>query len=180
MIAVDIFGDFFDWDDKQRERVERGYGPSKFLFMLSRRGAATASPLIFVEAALATLDAVDAYARYRQTKEITAQLEVEADMLRILLAELHKQLRMEGNVAEQQFGQKLQALRHRLQQQALDIELSEECFNSFARQIKQMGLAIAAQRRNAAPNCLPLLRLEAAYYQLVDVQLQTALDLVQE
>lgn len=180
MIAVDIFGNFFDWDDKQRERGQRVYGASKSLFLLTRRGAAAASPLIFVDAALATLDAVGAYARYRQAKEITAQLEAEAEMLRTLLAELHKQLRVEANVAEQQFGQKLQALRHRLQQQALDIDLNEECFNSFARQIKQLGQAIAAQRRNAAPNCLPLLRLEAAYYQLVDVQLQTAMDLVQE
>lgn len=179
MIAVDIFGDLFDWDDKQRERTERIYGASKCLFTLSRGGAAV-SPLIFVEAALATLDAVNAYALNRQAKEITAQLEAEADLLRNLLAELHKQLQMEGNVAEQQFGQKLQALRHRLLRQALEIELSEECFNSFARQIKKLGQAIAAQRNHVAPNCLPLLRLEAAYYQLVDVQLQTALDLVKE
>ncbi|MBI3145236.1 MAG: hypothetical protein HYZ18_08255 [Pseudogulbenkiania sp.] len=179
MIAVDLFADFVDWNDKQRERGHRFAGASRTLFMLAR-GARTASPLVFVDAALATLDAVGAYARYRQAKEITAQLEAEADMLRRLLVEINEQLRIEAHVAELKFGQKMKELRHRMQQQALEIELSEECFNSLSRQIKQLGVAIAEQRLSSVPNCLPLLCLEAAYYELVDLQLQTALDLVKE
>ena len=180
MIAVDIFADVYGLDDTQRERSHRVAGASKSLFMMVRRGASAVSPMIFVDAALATLDAVGAYARYRQAKEITAQLNAEADKLGALLGELNQQLKVKTAVAEAQFARTLDSLRLRLQQQTLEIVLSEERFSRFAGQIKLLGQAIAKQRLNAASNCVPLLQLEAAYYQLVDAQLQTALDLIKE
>ena len=180
MIAIDIFADMYGLDDQQRERSHRATGATKSLFMMARSGASVASPMIFVDAALATLDAVGAYARYRQAKEITAQLNAEADKLGALLGELNQQLKVKAAVAEAQFARTLDSLRLRLQQQTLEIELSEELLSSFAGQIKVLGQAIAKQRLNAAPNCVPLLQLEAAYYQLVDAQLQTALDLIKE
>jgi polyhydroxyalkanoate synthesis regulator phasin len=180
MIAVDIFADLYEWDDKQRERGHRAAGAAKTLYTLARVGRSGASPLIFVEAALAVLDAVGAYASYRQAKEITHQLEIEADMLRDLLMELHERLRIGAKVANEKYEAKLSNLRARLEQQELDIQIDEERLDSLSRQVKKLGNAIARLRLDSPPNCGTLLRLESAYYNLVDAQLKTAMDLVKE
>lgn len=181
MIAVDVFADLYGWDDQDRARGHRAAGAAKVLYMVARgRAAAVAGPAIFVDAALSVLDAIGAYARYRQAQEITRQLEVEGNMLRQMLGELHKQLRIELQVADLQSEAKLEALRLRLQQQKLAIEIGEKQFNDLSRQVKKLGQVIANQRMNAPPNCVALLRLENAYYQLVDLQLQTAMNFVKE
>lgn len=179
MIAVDIFADLYGWDDRDRARGHRATDAAKVLYTVARGGAA-AGPAIFVDAALSVLDAIGAYARYRQAQEITRQLEVEGSMLRQMLGELHKQLRIELRVAELQSEAKLEDLRLRLQQQKLTIEIGEEQFNGMSRQVKKLGQVIANQRMTAPPSCMALLRLENAYYQLVDLQLQTAMNFVQE
>jgi hypothetical protein len=74
----------------------------------------------------------------------------------------------------------LSHLRDRLVAQELEIRITEEKFGSLSRQIKKLGQAIAQLRSNAPPNCINLLQLEQAYYHLVDVQLQTVLDMVKE
>lgn len=180
MIAVDVFADLYEWDDQGRARGHRATGAAKVLYTVARGRAKAMSPAIFVDAALSVLDAIGAYARYRQAKEITRQLEVEGDMLRQLLAELHKQLRIELHVADRQSEGRLEALRLRLQQQALAIEISKAQFSSLSRQVKKLGQVVATQRLNAPPNCAAILRLEKAYYQLVDFQLQSAMNFIKE
>ncbi len=181
MIAVDVFADLYEWDDRDRARGHRAAGAAKALYTIARgRGAAVAGPVIFVDAALSVLDAIGAYARYRQAKEITRQLEVEGDMLRQLLAELHKQLRIELQVLDRLSEARVEALHQRLQQQALAIEFSEAQFSGLSRQVKKLGQVIANQRMNAPPNCTMLARLENAYFRLVDLQLQTAMNFVKE
>jgi len=179
MIAVDLFADLYGWDDQDRARGHRAAGAAKVLYTVAR-GGAVAGPAIFVDAALSVLDAIGAYARYRQAREITRQLEVEGDMLRQMLAELHKQLRIELDVADRVSDARLAALRQRLQQQSLAIELSEAQFSGLSRQLKKLGQIIASQRMTAPPNCPTLARLENAYYLTVDLQLQTAMNSVKE
>lgn len=181
MIAVDIFADLYGWDDQNRARSHRALGAAKVLYGVARRRAApVAGPAIFVDAALSVLDAIGAYARYRQAQEITNQLEIEGNMFRQMLAELHKQLQIELRVVDFQFGAELEALRMRLKQQKLAIEFDEEKFNALCQQVKKLGRVISSQRMNAPPNCAALLHLENAYYQLVDLQLQTAMSFVKE
>lgn len=180
MIAVDVFADLYEWDDQDRARGHRATGAAKVLYTVARGRATAMGPAIFVDAALSVLDAIGAYARYRQAQEITRQLEIEGDMLRQLLAELHKQLRIELHVADRQSEGRLEALRLRLQQQTLVIEISEAQFSGLSRQVKKLGQVIANQRMNVPPNCVALLRLEKAYYQWVDLQLQTAMNFVKE
>lgn len=179
MIAVDLFADLYGWDDQDRARGHRVAGAAKVLYAVAR-GGAVAGPAIFIDAALSVLDAIDAYARYRQASEITRQLEVEGDMLRQKLAELHKQLRIELDVADRKSDARLAALRLRLQQQSLAIEFSEAQFSGLSRQLKKLGQVIASQRMTAPPNCPTLARLENAYYLAVDLQLQTAMNSIKE
>ena len=178
MIAVDIFADLYDWDDKQRARTQRVMNTGKAVFNVARGGAA--GPLIFVEAALAVVDAAGAYARYRQAKEVTRQLEIESEALLHALAELDKQLAIRAKVDEMALEAQASALRMRLQQQQREIEISAATFASIARQVKALGEAIARLRMSAPPGCRSLLRLESTYYDLVDVQLRTAMALIQE
>ncbi|GKT17147.1 hypothetical protein AVHY2522_14225 [Acidovorax sp. SUPP2522] len=180
MIAVDVFADLYGWDDRDRARGHRVADASKALYKMARGGATAAGPVIFVEAALAVLDAIGAYARYRQAQEVTLQLEVECNTLRQMLAELHKQLRIELLVADQQSESRLKALHRRLQQQELTIEISEAQFIALCRQVKALGQVVAKQRLNAPPNCVTLLQLEKTYYHLVDSQLQAAMNFVKE
>lgn len=181
MIAVDVFADLYGWDDRDRARGHRAAGAAKVLYTVARGGAAAvAGPAIFVDAALSVLDAIGAYARYRQAQEITLQLEVEGNMLRQMLGELHKQLRIELQVADLQSEAKLEALRLRLKEQELAIKISEAQFGGLSRQVKKLGHVIANQRMIAPPNCTTLARLENAYYRLVDLQLQTAMNFIKE
>jgi hypothetical protein len=178
MIAVDIFADLYEWDDRQRARAHRVADTSKTLFAMARGKAA--GPLIFIDAALAVADAIGAYCRNRQAKEVTRQLEIEGDKLLRLLAELDVKLAFRAAIADLEFESKLNGLRMRLQQQVLEVAMSEKIFAGLSGQVRQLGQAIAALRREAPPMCGHLLQLESVYYQLVDVQLQTAMDFVKE
>lgn len=180
MIAVNVFADLYGWDDRDRERAHRVCDASRTIYKVARGGAAAAGPVIFVDAALSVLDAIGAYARYRQAHEVTHQLEVEGNMLRKMLAELHKQLRIELLVADQQSEGRLEALHRRLQQQELTIVISEFQFIALCGQVKALGQVVTEQRLNAPPNCVTLLQLEKTYYHLVDSQLQAAMNIVKE
>jgi hypothetical protein len=178
MIAVDIFADLYELDDRQRARAHRVADTSRTLFAMARGTAP--GPLIFIDAALAVADAIGAYCRNRQAKEITRQLEIEGDTLLRLLAELDRKLALKAAIADLEFESKMNGLRARLQQQALEVAMNEKIFAGLSGQVRQLGQAIATLRRDAPPTCGNLLQLESVYYQLVDVQLQTAMDFVKE
>jgi len=180
MIVVDIFADLYDWDERDRERAHRAARAAKTIYTVARRGAVAASPVVFVDAALSVLDAVNAYAGYRQAKEVTRQLEIEGEMLRKLLHELYEQLKINARVDDEKFAQEANALRARLKRHAIELEMTIETFDSLSKQVKKLGQAIVDLRRNAPPNCTHLLRLEQAYYGLVDLHLQTMMDAVKE
>jgi hypothetical protein len=180
MIVVDIFADLYDWEEQDRERVLRTARAAKTIYTVARRGAAAAPPLAFVDAALSVLDAVNAYAGYRRAKEVTRQLEIEGEMLRKLLNELHEQLKINARIEDERFAQEANALRARLKRQAIEFEMTMETFNSLSKQVKKLGQTIVDLRRNAPPNCTHLLRLEQAYFGLVDLHLQTIMDAVKE
>lgn len=178
MIAVDVFADLYEWDDRQRARAHRVADTSKTLFAMAR--GTVPGPLIFIDAALALADAIGAYCRNRQAKEVTRQLEIEGDTLLRLLTELDVKLALEAAIADLEFKTKLNSLRTRLRQQALEVAMNEKIFAGLSGQVRQLGQAIATLRRDASPTCSNLLQLESVYYQLVDVQLQTAMDFVKE
>ncbi len=180
MIAVDVFADLYGWDDGDRARAHRGAEATKALYKMAKGGAKAAGPAIFVDAALSVLDAIGAYARYRQTQEITHQLDVEGNMLRQMLSELNKQLRIELLVADRKSEARIEELHRRLQQQELAIEISEDQFSGVSRQTKRLGQVISNQRLNSPPNCDVLLRLERNYYHMIDIQLQIAMNFVKE
>lgn len=180
MITVNVFASLFDWDDKTTERVERASGAARTLYTMARMGKAATSPLIFVEAGMAFLDALGAYADYRQAKSKTQALEAEGDALRRELKQLEKQFRIQAGIRDLKFGAQMSALRNQLEQRDVKLSIGVEHLNRLGRHIKRLGDHVAQQRLALAPNCVPLLKLERAYYQLVDAQLSAALSLVDE
>lgn len=180
MITVNVFASLFDWDDKTTERVKRTSGVARTLYTMARTGKAAASPLVFVEAGMAFLDALGAYADYRQAKSKTQALEAEGEALRRELTELERQFRIQAKVRDLKFSAQMSLLRNQLEQRDVKLILGVKHLSSLGRHIKRLGEHLAQQRLALAPNCLPLLKLERAYYQLVDAQLSAALTLVDE
>lgn len=178
MIAINLFAEMFDWDEKTTERTQRAYGVSRCLYTMARVGKAGASPVIFVEAAMAFLDALGAYADYRQAQSKTQELEAEGKVLAHKLKELEKQFRIRTQLRDLNFSAHMDTVREQLAVQDMRLSIGVAEFESLARQIKILGEHIAVQRLGSAPNCVPLLKLERAYYKLVDAQLSTALTLV--
>ncbi|EPG9352136.1 hypothetical protein IPC29_06605 [Pseudomonas aeruginosa] len=180
MIAINVFAELFDWDEKTTERTQRAYSVSRSLYTMARVGKAGASPLIFVEAAMAFLDALGAYADYRQAKSKTRELEAEGQALAQGLKELEKQFRVQAQVRDLKISAQMSAIREQLVERDMKLSIGVAQLEILARQIKKLGEHIALQRLDSTPNCVPLLKLERAYYQLVDAQLSTALTLVDE
>lgn len=180
MRVVDLFADLYEWEDNERERVHRMARAGKYIYTAARHGASTVSPVVVVDAALAVLDALDAYVGYRRAKEVTRQLEIEGDTLRRLLEELYEQQAINAKVMDERHAQTVSSLRARLSVIAAEVVISRDTFDSLTMQAKSMGGAIGALRVNSAPNCAYLLKLERAYYDLVDLQLQTMMNAVKE
>lgn len=179
MITVDVFATLFDWDDKTTERVKRTSGVSRTLYTMARTGKA-ASPLIFVEAGLAFLDALGAYADYRQAKSKTQALEAEGEALRRELKELEKQFRLQAKERDLKFSAQMSALRNQLEARDVALHIGVTNLENLGRHIKRLGEHVSRERLAVTPNCVPLLKLERTYYQLVDAQLSAALSLLDE
>nr|WP_033042733.1 hypothetical protein [Pseudomonas sp. SbOxS1]KEX92914.1 hypothetical protein HA62_16635 [Pseudomonas putida]NYU05730.1 hypothetical protein [Pseudomonas sp. SbOxS1] len=180
MITVNVFATLFDWDDKTTERVKRTTGAARTLYTMARTGKAAASPLIFIEAGLAFLDALGAYADYRQAKSKTQALEAEGEALRRELKELEKQFRIQAKTRDLKFSAQMDALRNQLEERDVKLSVGVANLEKLGRHIKRLGDHVTQQRLASAPDCVPLLKLERTYYQLVDAQLSTALTLVDE
>lgn len=181
MIAVDLFADLYSWGDQDRERGRRAAGAARTIHATVRGASgAAAGPTVFIDAALAVLDALGAYARFRQAREVTRQLEIEGDTLRQLLGQLDKQLKIDLEVADHESGAKLESLRLRLRQHQQAIKIDASQFAALSRQVKTLGQLIASQRTTLPPNCTTMASLEKTYYQLVDAQLQMAMTSVKE
>lgn len=180
MITLNVFAELFDWDEKTTERAERAGGAVRSLYTLARVGKSAASPLMFVEAGMAVLDALGAYAEFRQAKSKTRELEAEGEALAQALKELEKQFRMQTKLRELKFTAQMRTTREQLEAQDIKLRIGVMELESFSRQIKKLGKHIAAQRLASAPNCVPLLKLERAYYQLVDAQLSATLMLMED
>lgn len=180
MRVIDLFADLYEWEDNERDRGHRMARAGKHIYTAARHGASAVSPVLVVDAALAVLDALDAYVGYRRAKEVTQQLEIEGDTLLRLLHELYEQQTINAKTMDDRNAQTVSSLRARLSVIAQEIEISRETFDSFALQAKSLGGAIGALRVNSAPNCAYLLKLERAYYDLVDLLLQTMMIAVKE
>lgn len=175
MIAVDIFAEVFDLDDQDRERAGRAAGAAKALYRAAG-GKAVPGPAVFIDAALSVLDAIGAYARNRQAKEITQQLEIEGETLSRLLIQLHERREIDRIVDQARLRQQLVATRDRLERERRSFEMREVEFFQLANQVKKLGSRISEQRLQAPPNCAPLLKLEDVYYRLFDLVLASAAD----
>lgn len=180
MIAIDLFADLLGWDETTAERNQRIYRVSRSLYASARVGKAAASPLIFVEAAMAFLDALGAYASYKQAQSQTCELKAEGAALARRLDELEKQFRVKAQLRDIKFSAHMQHVREQLALQDKRLTIGVVEFESLAKDVKKLGERIALMRMDSAPNCVPLLKLERAYYQLVDAQLSTALTLLDE
>jgi len=173
MRTVQLFAESFDWSEETTDRAHR-------MMEMAAHGVArkAAGPVVMLGALISVLDAIGAYARLSQTREITRQLEAEGEMLRRQLEELLQQRKMKREAADARVQASLQDMRLRLAQQAQALHIHREEFDALSRQIKKLGQLIAAQRPDAPPNCQPLLKLEQAYYQVVDLQLRTLMESV--
>lgn len=180
MRVVDLFADLYEWEDNERERVHRMARAGKHIYTAARHGASAVSPLVVVDAALSVLDALDAYVGYRRAKEVTQQLKIEGDSLRRLLQELDEQQAINAKVMEDRRSQMVSSLRARLSVTAAEIEIRRDAFDSLLLQAKSLGGAIGTLRVNSAPNCAYLLKLERAYYDLVDLLLLAMMNAVKE
>lgn len=173
MISVDIFADAIGLDDTDRGRVDRAIGAASTLARLAR-GKAVSGPLVFIDAAISVLDAVEAYAKNRQAKEATRQLEIEVDMLEQMLVELLKRQEYQRTVERARQGQKLMALRNAIDEELHRLSMSDDEFFRLASQTKKIGALVSVQRLSAPPNSVFLLKLEDAYYRLFDGVLASA------
>lgn len=177
MIAVDLFGSLFDLDEQDRDRLERGIGTASRLVRLAR-GKAVPGPLVFIDAGLSLLDALGAYARYRQTQEITRQLEIEGDRLEQLFLQLGHQRAALRDVDAARHAKRLADLREEVSLGKLQLDLQHADLVELSLHIKMLGGLISQQRLQAPPHCVPLLKLEREYYRLFDSLLFNANDLL--
>lgn len=173
MKTVRLFAETFDWSEQTTDRAQ-------CVVEVAARGVSrkAAGPAVVLDAVISVLDAIGAYASFRQAREITRQLEAEGEMLRRQLEALLLQRQMIREAADARVQASLQRLRLRLAEQAQALRIDATEFDALSRQIKKLGLLIAAQRLDAPPHCQPLLKLEHAYYRLVDLQLRTLMESV--
>ena len=71
-------------------------------------------------------------------------------------------------------------MRNHLEERDVKLSIGVANLEKLGRHIKRLGDHVTQQRLASAPDCVPLLKLERTYYQLVDAQLSTALTLVDE
>lgn len=173
MIAVDIFANAMGWDERDQARAQRSFSAVKALRTM-RHAKAAPGPALYLDAALAVLDLIRAYADYRQAKEVTLQLTVEGEALKRLIQELHRQQGSACQLLAREATARQEHTRRQLAERTADVRLTEEQLLAFSRQAKTLGEAIARQRDSAPPRCPRLAALEEAYYQFMDLHLQLA------
>lgn len=173
MRTVRLFADTFDWSERTTDRAER-----------MMKGVAqgverkVAGPVVMLDALISVLDAIGAYARLRKSREITCQLEAAGEMLQRQLEELLQQHKLKCKAADARVQANLKEMRLLLTQHAQTLQIDAEEFDALSRQIKKLGQLITAQRPDAPPNCQLLVKLEDAYYRMVDLQLRTLMESV--
>jgi hypothetical protein len=173
MRTVRLFADTFDWSEHTTDRAKRAMESAAHGV-----GRKAAGPVVVLDALISVLDAIGAYARLRQSREITCQLEAEGETLRRQLEELLQQHKLKCKAADARVQANLKEMRLLLAQQAQTLQFEADEFDALSRHIKKLGQLITAQRPDAPPNCQPLVKLEDAYYRLVDLQLHTLMESV--
>jgi hypothetical protein len=182
MRAVDLFADAVGIDGKTRERAERAYKGVRTIHSAVRLGRAAASKtnllLAWLEAGNALLDAIDSYAAYRQAAEVTKQLEVEGDALRVQLAEIRKQCQAEAALAEHERTQHAAATRRTLAERRDDVRVRREHYDACKACVQDIGNELTRLRRTSSPGCPRLAAVERGFYRLAHEQVQAAITLV--
>jgi chaperonin cofactor prefoldin len=182
MRSVNLFVDLSGLDEKTSSQLKRGVNAVSTIYSLRKVGGTVVSKanvaIALLDATLSVLDAIGSYARYRQAKEVTKQLEMEAEMLRIQLSELHAQFRIFKDEIDMEISVAVATIKRRLVEDSYEIKIQIDCYNNLKEQVKRVGNELSKLRRNSAPRCLKLHKIEIEYYKLVATQIQAAVEIV--
>jgi hypothetical protein len=181
MRPVDLFAEFGVVDGKTMERAERAYRGVKVIGKVARagRGVSTGNlVLAWVDAGLAVLDAVASYAKYRQAAEVTRQLEVEADALRVRLSEIRKRCAAETAQAAREQEHRIKHIQTTQAEQSTSFRLEHEHYARCKEDVRRLGDQLVLVRQGSAPSCPRLAALERAFHQLVAAQVAAAVVLI--
>lgn len=176
MQAVHLFAETMTLPDRDLQRLQRISRAGGLLWRVARGASRGINPVtVWLEAAISVCDAVGAWARYEQARQITRQLQTECDALRRLHADALRRLDL--------------ARQAQREQARIDIECIDQCLRQDRRARRELLADIANRRETvermramvvelrASTSCQPvaLLNLEAAVESLVRAQMQTLL-----
>lgn len=182
MRPIDLFIDLSGLDEKTSSRLKKGGNSVRTVYSLSKVGRSVASKanvvMSLVDATVSVLDAISSYARYRQATEITSQLEMEAEMLRVQLSELNEQFYIFKEEADVEVSASVTHVKRKLAEDLLEFQISMAQYQRWKGQVKRVGDVLSQLRRDSVPGCLKLYQIEKEYYKLVAKQIQAAIVVV--
>lgn len=99
MKVVELFD--FGFNNIASDRVKRSARLGKAAYVLFKQGPSKVNPAaIWMDSALAVMDAANSYMAFKQEEEITKQLKYELNSLRQILSNLEKQLKIDRETLE--------------------------------------------------------------------------------
>lgn len=181
MRPVDLFVEFGAVDGKTVERAQRAYRGMRVIGNVARAGRAISTGnvvLAWVDAGLAVLDAVASYANYRQAVEVTRQLEVEADALRVRLTEIRKQCAALTAQAAREQEHRIKHIQSAQADQSESFRIERAHYTLCKDDVRRMGDQLVLLRQASSPSCPHLAALERVFHQLVAAQVAAAVVLI--
>jgi predicted secreted Zn-dependent protease len=124
------------------------------------------------------LDAIESYAKYRQEVEVTKQLEVEGEMLRVQLTEIRKQTLGLQALAEHEQRHRTDSIQRTLAMQQEELRIQRAHYDACKEQLRQVGAELVRLRLESSPSCQRLATLEKAFYRMTHQQIQAAIVLI--
>lgn len=176
MKVFPLFLDALPLPEADRERLQRVSRAGGHLLKAVRHGAKVNPAAVWVDAAISVCDAVEAWARYEQAREITRQLQSECAMLRHLCVNALVRLRLDGQRVAAEAQGRRSLLDQRLREQRRDEEWLLKQIADRRSLIEQLRGLIDELRTTTLQAPQALLDLEASVETLVRAQLRTLLE----
>lgn len=175
--------DLFDVgvDTFASDRVKRSARFGKAAYVLFKHGASKVNPVaIWMDSALAVMDAANSYMAYKQEEEITRQLKCELNSLKKVLSNLKKQLKIEKDTLEKeseyrvaQFDAQLKKMNNNNVQLLREIGEARGSIDALIKVVRNL-------RQNPLKNALSLKNLENSLDKLLLSQLQCLVQSIDE
>ncbi len=133
------------------DRVKRSVRFGKAAYVLFKHGASKVNPVaIWMDSALAVMDAANSYLAYQQEVEVEKQLKHELASLKLVFSNLEKQLKIEKEIFEKESEyriakfdaqlKKMSSLNRQLLLQIGEARASIDCLLSVVRRLRQNPL----------------------------------------